>query len=266
MRQAPASRKANRSSDVAALVRLHHRRRGWAWVAVGSLVGIAVWAGIGASLSGSLTGTAETFSLILLFVLLALMLTGFVVVIIDTLLLRRAHPAARSSAKRGVSHHPLYAQAHRYPPRHHGSWVFGIVMLVAMTGIAVAVLPAEVNSIAYVAGAEHRDSFIPVSYGQSCNWVRRGMTACHTVTAGYMSSSRADVTWGSQVPLGQPIAVHDPLWAWGTGRNLISGNGSAIGVIIAGLFFDAVALVLLYALVVMVRYTPTPSRTSSRRR
>ena len=55
------------------------------------------------------------------------------------------------------------------------------------------------------------------------------------------------------MPLGQPFSVHDPLWAWGSGRNLTSGDGSAIPTIVAGLFFDGVTLLLLYVLVVIVR-------------
>jgi hypothetical protein len=61
---------------VAKLVTLHHRRRGWAWVAVGSAIGLAVYLGIDASLFESLTGTAETLSVIPVFVLLALVLAG----------------------------------------------------------------------------------------------------------------------------------------------------------------------------------------------
>ena len=113
------------------------------------------------------------------------------------------------SAKGSVSHYPLYAHAHRYPPRHHGSWVFGIVMLVAGAGIALALLPAQVNSWAYVAGAEHQDTFSPVSYGQACRPVSRG-GGCSVVTEGYLSSSGAHVTWGSQVPLGQPFSCPRP--------------------------------------------------------
>ena len=75
------------------------------------------------------------------------------------------------------------------------------------------------------------------------------------MTEGYLSKSSADVTWGSQVPLGQPFSVRDPLWAWGTGRTLTSGDGSAIPTIVTGLFFDGLALLLLYALVVVVRDT-----------
>jgi hypothetical protein len=254
MPQAPARRDTSESSDVAELVRSHHRRRGWAWVATGSVIGLVVYAGIDVSLFENLSGTAETFSVIPVFVLLALVLVGLVVVIVDTSRIHRADAAVRVSAKGSVSHYPLYAHAYRYPPRHRGSWVFAIVMLVAMTGITVALLPAEVNSWAYVVGAENQDTFNPVSYGQACLNVPRG-GGCHTVTEGYLSKTGADVTWGSQVPLGQPFSVRDPVWAWGSGRNLTSGDGSAIPTIVAGLFFGGVTLLLLYVLVVIVRDT-----------
>jgi hypothetical protein len=241
---------------VASLVRLHHRRRGWAWVATGSLIGLGVYAVIDRNLFGSPAGTAETLSAIAVFVLLALVLTGVVVVIVDTARLHRADPAVRAHARSSVSHHPLYAHAHRYPPRHRGSWVFVIVMLVAMTGITVFILPAEVNSWAYVLGAENQDTFNPVSYEQTCNsGTGRSGFSCQTVTEGYLSTSGAHVTWGSQVPLGQPFSVRDPLWAWGRGRGLIISDGTAIENIIAGLFFDAVTLLLVYAVVVIVRGT-----------
>ena len=259
MPHASVRRAAGESSDAARLVRLHHRRRGWAWVAAASAIGLVVFAGIDVNLFENLTGTAETLSAIPVFALLALVLAGLVVVIVDTSRIHHADAAVRVSAKAGVSHYPLYAHAHRYPPRHHGSWVFAIFMLVAMTGNTAAILPAEVNSWAYVAGAGNQDTFNPVSYGQSCGVPRGG---CHTVTKGYLSRSGMDVTWGSQVPLGQPFSVRDPLWAWGTGRNLTSGDGSAIPNIVAGLFFDGVTLLLLYALVVIGRHTS--SRRSQR--
>jgi hypothetical protein len=247
------------SPDVARLVRLHHRRRGWAWVAIGSVTGLVMYAGIDVNLFENLTGTAEILSVIPVFVLLGLVVAGLVVVIADTSGIHRAEAAVRGSAKGRVSHHPLYAHAYRYPPRHHGSWAFGIVMLAAMTGIAVFLLPSQVNSWAYVAGAEHQATFHPVSYAQACVAGSRG-GGCHTVTEGYVSQGGADVTWGSQVPLGQPFRVDDPLWAWGSGRNLFSGDASAIGMIVAGLFFDGVALLFLYVLVVLVRDAPPRRR------
>ena len=227
MPQAPARRATSESSDVAKLVRLHHRRRGWAWVAIGSVIGLVVSAGIDVSVFENLTGTAETLSVIPVFVLLALVLAGLVVVIVDTSRIHRADAAARVSAKGSVSHYPLYAHAHRYPPRHHGSWVFAIFMLVAMTGITVAILPAEVNSWAYVAGAENQDIFNPVSYGQACSGGVGHGVGCHTVTEGYLSRSGADVTWGSQVPLGQPFSVRRP--ALGLGRRADSHQWRRLG-------------------------------------
>ncbi|HME63645.1 MAG TPA: hypothetical protein VKG61_01975 [Streptosporangiaceae bacterium] len=224
-------------------------------MATGSAIGLVVYVGIGVNLFENLTGTAETLGVIPVFVLLALVLAGLVVVIADTSRIHRADAAVRVSAKGSVSHYPLYAHAHRYPPRHRGSWVFVIVMLVAMTGLTVFLLPAEVNAWAYVVGVENQDTFYPVSYGPACLTVpRRG---CHTVTEGYLSRSGADVTWGSQVPLGQPFSVRDPLWAWGAGRTLTSGDGSAIPMIVTGLFFDGVTILLLYILVVIVRDTPS---------
>jgi hypothetical protein len=257
MPHAPAQRAASESSDVAKLVGLHHRRRGWAWVAAGSVIGLVVYVGIDITLFENLTGTAGTFRIFPAAVLLALVLAGLVVVIVDTARIHRASEGVRVSAKGSVSHYPLYAQAYRYPPRHHGSWIFAIVMLVAMAGIAVFILPAEVNSWGYVVGAGNPDTFNPQSYSLVC-----GHHGCITVTQGYLSNSGAHMTWGSQVPLGQPIRVRDPLWAWGTGRdlNFTTGDGSAIPTIVAGLFFDAAALVLLYVLIVVLRETSESPR------
>jgi hypothetical protein len=155
-------------------------------VATGGLIGLVVYAGTGVNPFENLTGTAEILGAISVFVLLALVLAGLVVVVVDTSRMHRADAAVRLSAKGSVAHHPLYAHAHRHPPRHHGSWVFAIFMLVAMTGITVAILPAEVNSWAYVVGAGNQDTFNPMSYGQSCGVPRGG---CHTVTEGYLSKA-----------------------------------------------------------------------------
>jgi hypothetical protein len=103
MPQAPARRAASESSHVAKLVGLHHRRRGWAWVAIGSAIGLAVYVGIDINLFENLTGTVRTLSIVPVFVLLALALAGLVVVIVDTSRIHRADVAARVSAKGSVS-------------------------------------------------------------------------------------------------------------------------------------------------------------------
>jgi hypothetical protein len=257
MPQAPALRDTGASSNAAKLVTLHHRRRGWAWVAVASAIGLAVYAGIDVNLFERVTGTAATLSVIPVLLLAGLALAGLVVVIVDTARLHRADAAVRVKAKGSVSHHPLYAHPYRWPPRHHGSWFAVIFMLAAMTCITAYLLPQEVNAWAYVTGAENRDTFNPVSYSHCPIVYRRG---CHVVTEGYLSRTGAQVDWDSVVPLGQPFPVSDPLWAWGSGRKLINGDGSAIPDIVAGLFFDAGALLLLYVLVVIVRET-SPRRS-----
>jgi hypothetical protein len=262
MPQAPARRDTSETSDVAKLVTLHHRRRGWAWVATGSAIGLAVYAGLDASLLRGLTGTAGSFGVVPVLALLALGLAGLVVVIVDTARLHRADETVRVSAKVRVSHYPLYAHAHRFPPRHPASWVAAVFMLLAITCVTAYALPQEVNAWAYVVGAEHQDTFNPVSYSQSCTAATR-ISHCTTVTVGYLSSSGARVYWGPQVQLGHPFGVRDPLWAFGSGRNLISGDGSAIPDIVADLFFDGVALLLLYILVVLVRDT-SPRRSQRR--
>jgi hypothetical protein len=64
MPQTPAWRATSESSDVAKLVRLHHRRRGRVWVAIGSVIGLVLYAGIDLNLFESFTGTAEILSVI----------------------------------------------------------------------------------------------------------------------------------------------------------------------------------------------------------
>jgi hypothetical protein len=233
--------------DVDKIIRLHHRRRGWAWVGCGSLIGLIVYFIIGAALFANLTGTAETASLVPVFVLLALAVVGLVTALVDTLRLRGYSEPARREAKGNVVHHPVYAHAHRYPPRHPFSWAFGVVMLAALAGLMVIFLPWEVNSVGYLTGAESTTTFHPVSYAQAC-----GRGGCHNVTDGFLADSGADVTWGSQVPLNQSFPVRVPAWDWGTGHTLIDGDGTAIAGLIVGLIFNAFAIMLLLLLVMLI--------------
>jgi hypothetical protein len=132
--------------------------------------------------------------------------------------------------------------------RHRGSWVFVVLMLVAMTGLTVVFLPGEVNSVAYLTGVERHDTFNPVGYAQACS---RG--GCSTVTDGFLSSSGAEVTWDSQVPLGRSFPVRVPVWKWGIGHSLLSGQGQAIAGLVVGLIFNAFTAFLLFVIVMVMR-------------
>jgi hypothetical protein len=48
----------------------------------------------------------------------------------------------------------------------------------------------------------------------------------------------------------QALAV----WAWGTGRNLIDGDGTPIAMIIAGLFFEGTAVLFASVLLAALRH------------
>jgi hypothetical protein len=146
------------------------------------------------------------------------------------------------------AHHPVYAHAHRMPPRHFGSWVWAVFMLVVMTAVMVPLLPQEVNGAAYLVGAENQVTFTPVEYVQIC-----GKGGCHTGTDGYLSGSGANVRWDSQVPLDKTFPVRVPLWNWRTGHNLVGSTGGAIALLVVGLFFNAFALLLLFALITAIR-------------
>jgi hypothetical protein len=246
MRRNPAE--LAKSDDVDRIVTLHHRRRGWAWVGFGSLIGLVAYFILGVALFDNLSGAAETVSFVPIFVLLALMLVGLITALVDTVRLRRFDAEARRTAKARVDHHPVYAHAHRYPPRHRGSWVFALLMLVAMTGLTVIFLPGEVNSVAYLTGVESHDTFNPVNYAQACS---RG--GCSTVTEGFLSNSGANVTWDSQVPLGRSFPVRVPVWNWGIGHSLISSDGRAVVGLVIGLVLNAFSVIMLLTLFMLMR-------------
>ena len=120
-------------------------------------------------------------------------------------------------------------------------------MMTILLGIGVASLPGLVDGVAYLAGAENSTSFLPLSYGQVC-----GRGGCSTVTYGVLATG-ASVTWPDQVPLGQSFTVRQPLWNWGFGAQMIDGDGTAIGTIVAGLLFNLFGVFVLVHLFKLAR-------------
>jgi hypothetical protein len=49
------------------------------------------------------------------------------------------------------------------------------------------------------------------------------------------------------------VQVRVPLWDWGTGHNIIDSTGTAVGLLVVGLVFNALAVFFLLALVTVAR-------------
>ncbi len=237
--------------EVAATVRLLHRRRGWAWICVASLVGLVVYAVIGAHLFPNPAGAMAAVSGVIAALLLALAAAGLIVAVVDTVRLHRRGATVRAQAMGRTSHHPVLAHAYRYPPRHRISGWSGRLVLVFWLGLTVAFLPDQVNAVAYLAGAGTSATFFPSSYGQDC-----GRSGCSTVTNGtlVMGGSGVHATWPGQAPLGLPFTVRAPVWdGWGSAQ-LVADTGNAVGTVIVGLLFDAVGVVAVIAFIALARH------------
>jgi hypothetical protein len=232
---------------VAATVRLLHRRRGWVWATLISVVAWVTVCGLLGSLDPDATGPGLAVAAILVLLLTVVAVVGLVASIVDTVKLRRRDAGVRTQARQLTRHYPARAHAYSYPPRHRFTWIFGWIALLILLGIGVAALPGLVDGVAYVAGAENTAVFLPTSYGQDC-----GRSGCTTVTDGVLNSGES-VTWPDQVPLYQSFPVARPLWDWGFGSNLIDNDGTAAATIFAGVLFDGVSVLVLLHLVKLGR-------------
>jgi hypothetical protein len=238
---------ADPDPQVAATVRLLHRRRGWVWATV---IGVVAWltaAGLLGSLAPDDHGAGAAVGSIFVLLLTVVIIVGLVASVTDTVRLRRCDTGLRHRAAQRTAHYPARAHAYSYPPRHRFTWVFGWIMMVILLGLGVAVLPGLVDGVAYLAGAESSTVFRPVSYGQAC-----GRSGCTTVTNGFLANG-ASVTWPDQVPIGRAFGVREPLWDLGFGSQLIDGTGTAVGLIIAGVLCDGFAVLVLAHVVKLTR-------------
>lgn len=229
--------------DTASTIRLLHRRRGWLWTLFGGVVAwLAATGTLGALTDNGSGGAAADVATAFVLLLTALVVIALIAAIVDTVKLRRRDPHVRTRAVALTTHHPVRAHAYRYPPKHRFSWVFGWIMLLILVGLGVAALPGLVNGVAFLAGAENSVTFVPLSAGQVC-----GRGGCSPVTNGYLQvPGDPSATWPNQVALGVPFQVRQPLMNWGFGAQLIDGDGGAILSIIAGVFFDAMSVLVLF--------------------
>jgi hypothetical protein len=237
--------------EVAATVRLLHRRRGWAWTAAGSFIGLCVYAVIGSHFFPNPPGAAGAVNGLAVIVLLGLTIVGLVVAIVDTVRLHRLAPETKAHALGRTSHHPVIAHAYRYPPHHRFSWVFSRLLLAAWVALTIGFLPAQVNSAAYLVGAGHNVTFLPQSYGQDC-----GRSGCTTVTNGILATggSGTKATWPGQAPLDLPFTVRGPVWSgWGSVQ-LVGDTAGAVIMVIFGLFLDAVSVLAVISIIKFMQH------------
>ena len=97
--------------DVAATVRLLHRRHGWARVGVTSFFAFVLAYG-GYANAESQGAPAPSWFLDMIIVLGALTAASIVAAVVDTVLLRRRPPAVRAQAVPIAAHHPSRPHAH----------------------------------------------------------------------------------------------------------------------------------------------------------
>ncbi len=234
--------------EVAATVRLLHRRHGWAALTVTGFFAFAL--GEGAYSSAQSQGTPPpTWFLGLVIALGAMFAVGIVGWAVDSSLLRRKHPDIQAQAAPIAARHPS-RRLHHFPPRHALLWAARWVGLLVLLGVAVVTVPGVVDGVAFLTGADKTVTFDPVSYQTSC-----GQYGCQTGTDGILETGGAgtSVTWPDMVPLNKPFGVREPVWRWGLGEALISGDGIAIAAVVISLGIEGLAVWVLVSLVRLSR-------------
>jgi len=235
--------------EVAAAVRLLHRRQSWARAAVTSFIAFVLAAGASASAESQGTPAPSWFRIMVL-VLGALTIVGIVAAVADTTLLRRRPPAVRAQAIPLAAHHPSRPQAHHYPPRHRVAWAFGWVGMLLILVVAVVSVPGVVDGVAYLTDAGTTVTFDPVSHQTNCD-----QYDCQTSTDGILETggSGVNATWPDVVPLGKPFQVREPVWRWGLGEALIDSDGIAVGAVLISLLIEGAAVLVVVRLVKLAR-------------
>jgi hypothetical protein len=235
--------------DVAATVQLMHRRHSWARLATISLITSALGYGAYADAASQGTPPPAWFADIII-AIGALAIVGFAAMAVDSSLLRRRPAAIRAQAAPLAAQHRSRQRAHHYPTQHRVLWFLGWVGMVLILGVAVVSVPAVVDGVAYLAGAEHAVTFDPVSYQTSCD-----QYSCQTSTDGIMQTGGAGVqaTWPDKVPLGQPFQIREPAWKWGLGGALIDSDRTAVIAILVSLLIEGAGVLVIVRVVKLAR-------------
>lgn len=239
----------NTDPDVAATVRLLHRRQGWSRTAITGFIGSALTYGAytNAQAQGS---TPPSWFLAIVIALGALTLGSIVAVAVDGALLRRRPPSVVAQAAPLAARHPSRPHASHYPPRHRVTWVLRWVGMLLVLVVAVVSVPGVFDGAAYLAGAGHTVTFDPVSYQTNCY-----QYSCQTSTDGTLETGGAGVSaiWPTVVPLGTPFKFREPVWRWGIGVALINSDATAVIALLVSLLIDGFAVVVAIYVVKLAR-------------
>jgi hypothetical protein len=227
---------------VAAAVHLLHHRRIWGWILAGSVIGLA--AGIAARIVAS-HGAPAVVSGIALAAFIVLGVVALVVIIVETSRWwLRVDPLVRAQVRRRMTHHSLAGQALGISG-HVLARLFLWLLVAAWMAFAVLLVPAVVNSVAYLAHAGPTATFVAQSYTQEC-----GRGGCYYVTNGVLlTHPPASVTWPDDVPLNSTFPVRRPVWGiFGYSSDLLNGpdSGFTIG---AGVVVDGLAVLIITLIV-----------------
>jgi hypothetical protein len=235
--------------DVAAAVRLLHRRQGWSRAGVTSFMAFLLAYGAYAN-AQSQGASAPSWFLDMIIALGALTAVSIIAALVDTALLRRRPPAVRAQADPLAARHPSRPHAHHYPPRHLVTWALRWVGMLVILVVAVVSVPAAVDGTAYLAGAERTVTFDPVSYQTNCD-----RYSCGTITDGILETGGAGISasWQNVVPLGRPFQVREPVWRWGLGLALIDSDKTAVIAVAVSLLIEGFAVLVVVKLVKLAR-------------
>jgi hypothetical protein len=235
--------------DVAAAVRLLHRRQGWSRAGVTSFMAFLLACGAYAN-AQSQGAPAPSWFLDMIIALGALTTASIIAAVVYSVRLRRRPPAVRAQADPLAARHPSRPHAHHYPPRHLVTWALRWVGMLVILVVAVVSVPAAVDGAAYLAGAGRTVTFDPVSYQTNCD-----RYSCGTITDGILETGGAGISasWQNVVPLGRPFQVREPVWRWGLGLALIDSDKTAVIAVAVSLLIEGFAVLVVVKLVKLAR-------------
>lgn len=236
-------------NDVAAAVRLLHRRHDWGRAGATGFIAFILAEGAYADAQSQGTPPPSWF-LDMIIGLGALTVVSIVVVVLYSARLRSWPPAVRAQAAPIAARHPQRAHVHHYPPRHLVTWTLCWVGMLLILTVAVVSVPAVVDGTAYLAGAERTVTFDPGSYQTNCD-----QYSCQTVTDGILETGGAGLSgsWPNVVPLGRPFQIREPVWRWGLGMALIDSDPTAVIAVVISLLIEGFAVLVTIRLVKLAR-------------